>query len=250
MPRKWQIGCLGLEIRFVILYQNIYDCFLWWVWSFLWNSKRILTKHLLSVPFTGGGISAAKVAMCATKAFKASPDPYCTDKWKLFLSQDRANGSALAAKSLQSGRPLVSWFSVSDPLLVLKKLWKIMKWNKQKKHLNPWQCHKSQFQFISICILCRFFISKESSVSLARDILSYIPRASWYFLVGWRCTRTSKASWNWSQLDVVRNLGSTTPQVVPRIRTPQHSVPEVNNFDVKVWLKKWIQNKNKRNFKL
>lgn len=190
--------------------------------------------------------------MCVTKAFKASPDPYCTDKWKLFLSQDRANGSALAAKSLQSGRPLVSWFGVSDPLLVLKKLWKIiMKWNKEKKHLNTWQCHKSQFQFISMCILCRFFISKESSVSLALFPFCHTSQgASWYFLVGWRCTHTSKASWNWSQLDVVRNLGSTTPQVVPQIRTPQHSVPEVNDFNVKVWLTKWIQNKNKRNFKL
>lgn len=109
-----------LEIRFVILYQNI----LTWVWSV----GKFQQKSLLSVPFTGGGISAAKVTMCATKAFKASPDPYCTDKWKLFLSQDRANGSALAAKSLQSGRSLVSWFGVSDSLLVLfKKLWKIVK---------------------------------------------------------------------------------------------------------------------------
>jgi len=51
-------------------------------------------------PFTGGGISAANVAMCDTKAFRASADPCCTDKWKLVRSEERTKGSALAAKSL------------------------------------------------------------------------------------------------------------------------------------------------------
>lgn len=53
-----------------------------------------------SIPFGGGGISAAKVAMCATNVFKASADPCCTDRWKLVRSQERAKGSALAANSL------------------------------------------------------------------------------------------------------------------------------------------------------